>query len=79
MAHVTYVVFQHDGGWAYRVAGTISETYPTRERAHKAAEAAALEQRAPGNTAAIQFETPDGKWIEENSRGSDRPQTDVKD
>ena len=79
MAHVTYVVFQHDGGWAYRVAETISETYPTRERAHKAAEAAAFEQRAPGETTEIQFETRDGLWNEEHSLGSDRPQTDIKD
>ena len=79
MAHVTYRIVAHDGGFAYRVGDTISETYPTRERAHKAAESAASEQRAPGNTTAIQFETPDGSWVEENSRGSDRPQTDVKD
>lgn len=79
MSHVIYTVFQHDGGWAYRVGDTISETYPKRELAHKAAEAAAREQRAPGETAAIQYETPEGSWKEESSRGSDRPQTEVKD
>ena len=79
MAQVIYVVFQHDGGWAYRVGDTISETYPTRERAHKAADAAAHEQRAPGETVAIRYETPDGEWKEESARGSDRPRTGVKD
>lgn len=78
MWHVQYVVFQHDGGWAYSVGDTVLETYPSRERAHKAAEATAREQRTPGDAAAIQYETPDGTWKEESSRGSDRPQTEVK-
>jgi len=79
MAHVVYVVFQHDGGWAYRVGGTVSETFVSRDVAHKAAQAAAREQRTPGETAAIRYETPDGSWKEESSRGSDRPWTEVKD
>jgi hypothetical protein len=78
MSHVIYVIFEHDGGWAYRVGGTVSETYPSRDIAHKAAESAAREQRTPGETAAIQYETPDGAWTEESSRGSDRPETEVK-
>jgi len=60
MSHVQYVVFQHDGGLAYRAGDTVSETFPSRERAPKAAEAAAREQRTPGETAAIPYETPDG-------------------
>jgi Uncharacterized protein conserved in bacteria (DUF2188) len=79
MSHVTYAVIQHDGGWAYRVDGTISETYPSRELAHAAAAAAAREQRAPGDTTAIQYEDTQGEWREESARGSDRPDTDVKD
>ncbi len=79
MAHVVYQIVEHDGGWAYRVGATVSETYPSRKLAHKAAEAAAGEQRAPGETASIQYETADGSWREEESRGADRPQTDVKD
>ncbi len=79
MSHVVYNVVQHDGGWAYRVGGTLSETYPSRQLAHKAAERAAQEQRAPGETTAIEYETPDGKWHEESAKGGDRPQTDVKD
>jgi hypothetical protein len=79
MSHVVYEVIQHDGGWAYRVGGTISETYPSRDLAHKAAAAAAGEQRTPGETTSIEYETPDGKWREERAGGGDRPETDVKD
>jgi hypothetical protein len=79
MAHVSYVIVEHDGGWAYRLGGTFSETFPTREAAHKAAAAAAAEQRVPGETASIEYETSDGQWREESARGDDRPQTDVKD
>ena len=79
MSHVLYEVIQHDGGWAYRVGGTISESYPSRDLAHKAAAAAAGEQRAPGETTSIEYETPDGKWREERASGGDRPETNVKD
>jgi hypothetical protein len=79
VSHVTYVIVQHDHGWAYKVGDTISMTYLTREAAHAAAAAAAAEQRAPGETTEIQFETRDGKWRVENARGDDRPETDVKD
>jgi hypothetical protein len=73
------VIVEHDGGWAYRVGDTISETFPSRKLAHKAAAAAAAEQRAPGETSSIEYETPDGEWREESARGDDRPDTDVKD
>ena len=79
MAHVTYRIIAHDGGWAYRVGDTISETYPSHDLAHKAAAAAAHEQRAPGDTTAIEYETADGEWRQENARGGDRPDTEVKD
>jgi hypothetical protein len=79
LSHVSYIIIEHDGGWAYRVGGTISETFPTHEAAHKAAVAAAAEQRAPGETSSIEYETPDSQWREERARGDDRPDTDVKD
>ena len=44
MAKVTYAVVEHDGGWAYKVGETFSETYPSREAAHLAAVRAAQEQ-----------------------------------
>ncbi len=41
MAHVTYEIVQHDGGWAYRVDGVYSETFPTHDAARFAASRAA--------------------------------------
>ena len=79
MSQIHYVVVEHDGGWAYRVGATISETFATHEAAHKAAAAAAAEQRAPGETVPIEYETPQGEWREERARGDDRPETDVED
>ena len=78
MSLVVYVIVVLDGGWAYRAGATISETYRTHDLARKAAEAAAREQRAPGETTPIQYETGRGDWREEASAGADRPQTDVK-
>ena len=44
-----------------------------------AAKRAAAEQRVPGRTEAIEYETADGKWHTETAEGSDRPETDVED
>ena len=45
MSLVKYEIVEHDGGWAYRVGGTYSETFPSHDAARKAAERAAGEQR----------------------------------
>ena len=37
------------------------------------------EQRVPGETVGIQYETSEGEWHEEVDPGTDRPQTEVKD
>jgi hypothetical protein len=79
MTHVTYKIVEHDGGWAYTVDGSFSETFPSHAAALAAARRAASEQRAPGRTEAIEYETPDGKWHTETAAGSDRPDTDVQD
>jgi hypothetical protein len=79
LSNVHYVIVEHDGGWAYRVGDTFSETFPTHEAAHRAAAAAAAEQRAPGSTTPIEYETTKGEWREETARGDDRPRTDVED
>ena len=50
MSEVTYEIIEHDGGWANRVDGGYSETFPTQ-----------------------------GKWHTETARGSDRPNTYIKD
>ncbi|TAJ68993.1 MAG: DUF2188 domain-containing protein [Phenylobacterium sp.] len=79
MTNVVYHVVEHDGGWAYQVDGSFSETFPTHEAAHKAAARAAAEQRQPGQTEGIVYEDKTGKWREEVSSGDDRPDTSVDD
>lgn len=79
MAKVTYAIVEHDGGWAYRVDGTFSESFPTREAAHLAAVRAALEQRQPGTSTGITWEDERGRWHAEISPGSDRPDVEVDD
>ena len=79
MSRVTYKVIEHDGGWAYTVNGVFSETYPSHAAALAAAKRAAAEQRTPGRSEVIEYETPDGKWHTETAAGSDRPETDVED
>lgn len=78
MTKVTYEIIEHDGGWAYRVAGTISETFSTHDAAKAAAHRAAVEQQRPGETAGIAWEDARGHWHEEVARGDDRPETDVE-
>jgi hypothetical protein len=78
MTKVTYEIVEHDGGWAYRVDGVFSETFPSHDAARRAAERAAREQLVPGETTPIEYEDSQGHWHEETSRGSDRPETDVK-
>jgi hypothetical protein len=79
MSHVTYKIVQHDGGWAYTVDGVFSESFSSRAAALAAARRAAAEQRTPGRTEAIEYETADGKWHTETAVGTDRPETDVED
>jgi hypothetical protein len=78
MAKVVYEIVEHDGGWAYRVNGVYSETFPSHDAARSAADRAAREQHIPGNTTTISWEDKDGRWHEELSPGTDRPETDVK-
>jgi hypothetical protein len=79
MPDVTYEIVEHDGGWAYKVDGVYSEPYPTHADALAAAQAAAEEQTMPGHTETIEYEDEKGRWHTETARGSDRPQTHVKD
>jgi hypothetical protein len=78
MTKVTYEIVKHDGGWAYRVQETYSEPYPTHAAARAAAELAASEQQASGDSVTISYEDKEGKWHKEVSPGNDRPQTDVE-
>lgn len=78
MSHVTYEIVEHDGGWAYRVDGVYSETFPTHDAAKAAARRAAGEQRVPGEETGISWEDDKGRWHDELSEGDDRPVTDVE-
>ena len=77
MTKIIYEVVPHDGGWAYRLNGVYSETFPTHEDALGAAKAAAREQRLPDETHEISWEDENGHWHTEISDGRDRPDTDV--
>jgi hypothetical protein len=79
MSEIKYEIVEHDGGWAYKVDGVFSETYPTHQAAHAAAERAAAEQRVPGATETIEYEDAKGKWHTETDAGDDRPATKIVD
>jgi hypothetical protein len=77
MSIVHYKLVQHDGGWAYSLDGVFSEAFPTHDAALKAARRVAAEQRVPGESTYIEYQTGDGQWHIEHVRGIDRPQADV--
>ena len=79
MSEVIYQVVEHDGGWAYKVGATFSETFKSHDEALEAARTAANEQRVGGKTEGIQYEDAQGKWHGEVSKGDDRPETAVED
>jgi hypothetical protein len=79
MSAVHYEIVEHDGGWAYRVGATYSETFPSHEAAARAAQRAAREQERPGETTGIEYEDAQGRWHAEVSSGDDRPEADVDD
>ncbi len=79
MAKVTYRIVKHENGWAYKAGDVFSETFSSHDAALEAAKRAAAEQRVPGETVGIQYETADGIWHEELDSGRDRPETEVKD
>src|SRR5215510_4500283 len=79
MAQVTYEIVEHDGGWAYKVDGVFSETYPRHADALAAAEAAAEEETVPGHSGVREYEAEKWRWHTDPARGSDRPQTHIKD
>ncbi len=78
MTMVHYRIVPHDGGWAYKLGDVFSEPFPSRERAFKAAQAVAREQRTPGETAQIEYQDENGEWHVETAYGDDRPEADVK-
>jgi len=79
MSKVTYEIVEHDGGWAYKLGTTYSETFPSHSDALAAAKIAAAEQQVAGRTEGIEYEDAAGKWHGEVAQGDDRPQTEVSD
>ncbi|NMG39272.1 DUF2188 domain-containing protein [Chelativorans sp. ZYF759] len=77
MNELTYRIVEHDGGWAYRVDGTFSETFPSHDVAFGAARRAACRQLRPGETRGIVWEDSTGHWHAELSRADDRPNPGV--
>lgn len=77
MIKVTYKIVEHDGGWAYRVDGTFSETFPNHDSAFRAARTAACEQLVPGQAKGIVWEDANGRWHAEVTRADDHPDTEV--
>ncbi|MDP1598031.1 hypothetical protein [Phenylobacterium sp.] len=79
MSAVKYEIVEHDGGWAYKVGDTYSETFASHDAASHAAHTAAREQVRPGTTTSIEYEDEKGRWHAEVSSGDDRPEADVED
>jgi hypothetical protein len=79
MTKIVYDIIKHDGGWAFKLGDTISETFPSHDAAVAAVKRVAREQQVAGETSAISWEDERGRWHEELSRGDDRPEVEVHD
>ncbi len=79
MTKIVYEIIPHDGGWAFKLDGTISHSYLTHDAAYDAAKRVAMEQRRPGETVGISWEDERGRWHDELSSGDDRPEVDIVD
>lgn len=79
MSKVVYEIVEHDGGFAYRVGDVFSETFPTYQAAHAAAERAAQRQQVAGQDEQIQYQDAQGNWHEEFAAGDRRPEAEVDD
>ena len=77
MARVTYVIVEHDGGWAYKVGDVLRPFQLTMQRwllpapPQRNSSSRAKRRASPGRTGP-------GKWHEELAKGDDRPTTDVE-
>jgi len=78
MVQITYRIVEHDGGWAYRLGDTYSETYPSHDAAYAAAQRAAREQKVPDEDALIEYADGSGRWVTERADGHDRPDVDIE-
>lgn len=79
MTDITYIIVEHDGGWAYKLGDVFSETFASHDAALAAAQRVAAEQQVAGETTGITYEDARGQWREEIAQGDDRPTTHVVD
>ncbi|MGF0538693.1 DUF2188 domain-containing protein [Agrobacterium sp. ES01] len=79
MTKVTYQIVQHDGGWAYRLDGVYSETFPSHDDALAAARIVSLEQQVGDEAVEISYQDANGRWHQEHSDGGDRPEVEIVD
>jgi hypothetical protein len=78
MVQITYRIVEHDGGWAYRLGDTYSETFRDHDSARAAAVQAAREQKVPDEDALIEYADTSGRWVTERADGHDRPDAEVE-
>jgi len=78
MSKITYEIVEHDGGWAYRVDGVYSEPFPPTTRPAEPRSVRRKSRSFPETTTGISYEDKEGRWHDELSKGSDRPETDVE-
>lgn len=76
---VVYHIVKHDGGWAFKLGDTISETFPSHDAAKAAARRVAIEQQRPGEDVGISWEDEQGRWHDELAAGRDRPEVEIED
>ncbi len=79
MTKIVYEIIQHDGGWAFKLGDTISETFRSHDAAYAAAKRVAIEQMRPDHTVGICWEDERGRWHDEVSPGDDRPEVEIED
>jgi hypothetical protein len=79
MTKVVYEIIEHDGGWAFKLGDTISQSFLTHDAAYNAAKRVATEQMRPGQTVGISWEDERGRWHDEIASGDDRPEVDIRD
>jgi hypothetical protein len=79
MTKIVYEIIKHDGGWAFKLGDTISETFKSHDAAYAAAKRVAMEQKRPDETHAISWEDEHGRWHDELSPGDDRPDVEIID
>ena len=78
MVQITYRIVEHDGGWAYKLGGTYSETFPDHDGARTAAIAVSREQKVPDEDTLIEYADASGRWVTERADGHDRPEVEVE-